>query len=154
MPDTGTVLRTEVRGLELCLLDNSLALLQSGETLVPPIALSPEEANRVALQMTKAQLPEWNQLQELKTAADKRYRGYLGSWLVMCLAAFSAYLGYPSYYLCIFLSLLSLFLWWRTGFMENKAAQEAQAERNAFRPDWQYLRQRLEELEVAAPAEP
>ena len=68
-----------------------------------------------------------------------RYRRYLGSWLVMCLAAFSAYVSYPEYFICVFLSLLSIFLWWRAAFMERKAEREAQSLRNTFRPDWSYL---------------
>ena len=69
-----------------------------------------------------------------------RYRRYLGSWLVMCLAAFSAYLGYPSYYLCIFLSLLSIFLWWRAAYAEREAEAEAQAQRKLLSSlDWSYI---------------
>ncbi len=66
--------------------------------------------------MAKAQLWEWNQLEESKSRAVMRYRRYLGSWLVMCLAAFSAYVSYPEYFICVFLSLLSIFLWWRAAY--------------------------------------
>lgn len=145
MPNVVTAIRTEVRGFELGLRGDSLVLLQSGQELLAPIVLSPDEADQLALEMAKARLPEWNQLEEMKTTAHKRYRGYLGSWLVMCLAAFSAYVGYPDYYICIFLSLLSVFLWWRTGFLEHKAERDAQIERSAFVSDWTYLRQRIEE---------
>ncbi len=143
----GSVVRTEIRGLDLRLENGVLSVSSAGEDLISPIGLTAPEAERLALHMSKAQLPEWNQMEELKSRAELRYRHYLGSWLVMCLAAFSAYIGYPGYYLCILLSLLSIFLWWRAGFVEEKAARETQAERNAFRPDWNYLRRRLEESE-------
>ena len=86
-----------------------------------------------------------NQLEGLRARAELRYRRYLGSWLVMCLAAFSAYLGYPSYALCVVFALLSIFLWWRAGHEEQRAEREAQVERNKFRADWDYFRQRIEE---------
>ncbi len=141
------VVRTEVRGLDLCLDGDRLSLLSSGDDLIAPIRLDADDAVRLAIEMAKAQLWEWNQLEELKARAELRYRRYLGSWLVMCLAAFSAYLGYPSYVLCVVLALLSLFLWWRAGQAEQEAERAAQAERKAFRPDWNYLRERLEESE-------
>ena len=141
----GSTLRTEVRGLDLYLDEDLLSLAQSGEDLFAPVRLSREDADKVALAMAKAQLWEWNQLENLKSRAEMRYRRYLGSWLVMCLAAFSAYLGYPSYYLCIFLSLLSIFLWWRAAYVERQAAAEAQARRRDFIADWSYIRERLDE---------
>ncbi len=63
--------------------------------MIVPVSLSPEEVDRLRLEMAKAQLWEWNQLEEVKSRAVMRYRRYLGSWLVMCLAAFSAYVSYP-----------------------------------------------------------
>ena len=147
MDGTNTTLRTEVRGLELRLDGLDLALSADGSDLTAPIPLNAEAAQRVRLEMAKAQLWEWNQIEELRSRAELRYRRYLGSWLVMCLAAFSAYLGYPSYVLCVIFALLSIFLWWRAGHEEQRAEREAKAERNKFRPDWDYLRQRLEESE-------
>jgi hypothetical protein len=41
--------------------------------------------------------------------------------------------------------LISIFLWWRAGHEEQRAEREAQAQRNAFRADWEYINQRLEE---------
>lgn len=138
-------IRTEIRGFELRLDKTELVLSSDGEPVIAPIPLNAEHADRLRLEMAKAQLPEWNQLEELKTRAELRYRRYLGAWLMMCLAAFSAYLGYPSYYLCLFLALLSIALWLRAGLMEQQAEREARAQRNAFRPDWTYLQQRLDE---------
>ncbi len=145
----GSMIRTEVRGLDLCLDETALLLSRSGEYLTPPLLLSPGDAERLAMEMAKAQLWEWNQLEELKRKAEKRYKNYLGSWLVMCLAAFSAYVGFPGYYLPVFLLLISIILWWRAGFLERKDEQAAREERNRFIPDWSYIRQRLEE---SAPA--
>jgi hypothetical protein len=140
--------RTEVRGFELQLEGSNLVLSAGGSDLLPPIRLTTEEAERLRLEMAKAQLWEWNQLEELKSRAVLRYRRYLASWLVLCLAAFSAYIGYPSYYLSVFLGLLAIFLWWRAGYAEQQADREAQAERNSFIAEWSYLRQRLEESET------
>jgi hypothetical protein len=145
MSERGSVIRTEVRGLDLCLDETTLLLSRSGEYLTPPIALSPADAEKLAMEMAKAQLWEWNQIDELKRKADKRYKHYLGSWLVMCLAAFSAYVGFPGYYLPIFLLLISILLWWRPSFLERKDEQAARDERKQFIPDWGYIRQRLDE---------
>jgi hypothetical protein len=142
---SNTTIRTEIRGLDLTLDDISLSVSRSGEELMVPVTLSPDEVGRLRLEMTKALLPEWNQLEEMKSRATTRYRRYLGSWVTMCVAAFSAYIGYPSYYLCVVLSLLSVFLWWRAGFMEQQDEREAQATRNAFRTEWSYLQERLQE---------
>ncbi len=125
--------------------ETSLSILLSGEDVIATVTLSPTDAERLRLEMAKAQLWEWNQLEELKARAELRYRRYLGSWLVMCLAAFSAYIGYPGYVLPIVFSLLSIFLWWRVGYEEQRAERQAQAQRNAFRPDWEYIHQREEE---------
>ena len=147
---SSTTIRTEIRGLDLTLDEISLSVSRSGEDLIVPVSLSPEEVERLRLEMAKAQLWEWNQLEELKSRAVMRYRRYLGSWLVMCLAAFSAVdVSYPEYYICVFLSLLSIFLWWRAAYMERKADSEAQSLRNAFRPDWSYLQERLQESDEA-----
>jgi hypothetical protein len=64
---------------------------------------------------------------------------------VLCLAAFSAYIGYPGYYLPLFLSVLSIFIWWNAGYEEQKADRAAQAERNRFVPEWSYFQQRAQE---------
>ena len=143
--DACSIVHTEIRGLDLCLDNLQLVVSSNGQELAAPVCLSPAEAERLHLEMCKAQLPEWNQLKEVKSRAEQRQRRYLGAWLVMCLAAFSAYLGYPSYFLCLFLAALSIFLWWRAGYEEQKADRAAQAERNRFRAEWSYLRARLEE---------
>jgi len=145
MDGTNPAVRTEVRGLELRLDGLDLVLSADGSDLIASIPLSAADADRLRLEMAKAQLWEWNQLEEPRSRAELRYRRYLGSWLVMCLAAFSAYLGYPSYALCVVFALLSIFLWWRAGHEEQRAERDAKAERNKFRPDWDYLRQRMEE---------
>ena len=145
MSERGGVIRTEVRGLDLCLDETALWLSRSGESLTAPILLVPADAERLAMEMAKAQLWEWNQIGDLKRKSEKRYKNYLGSWLVMCLAAFSAYVGFPGYYLPVFLLLLSILLWWRASFVEGKDEQAAREERNQFIPEWSYIRQRLEE---------
>ena len=145
MDATSSTIHTEIRGLDLCLDNLQLILLTDGDELIAPIALSPVDADRLRIEMFKAKLPEWNQLEEAKSRAEQRYRRYLGAWLVMCLAAFSAYLGYPSYYLCLFLAALSIFLWWRAGYEEQQGERASQAERSKFRAEWSYLRARLEE---------
>jgi hypothetical protein len=150
MDATNQTLRTEVRGLDLSLRGSLLSLSADDGDVIPPMSLNSADAERLALEMAKIQLWEWNQLEEVKSRAELRYRRYLASWLVMCLAAFSAYVGYPGYYLSIFLSLLSVFLWWRAGYEEGRAAKAAQAERSAFRADWNYLRERLEESDTSA----
>lgn len=146
---SSTTIRTEIRGLDLTLDEISLSISGSGHDLIAPVSLSPQEVDRLRLEMAKAQLWEWNQLEEVKARAVMRYRRYLGSWLVMCLAAFSAYVSYPEYLICVFLSLLSIFLWWRAAYMERKADSEAQSLRNSFRPDWSYLQGRLQESDEA-----
>jgi hypothetical protein len=145
MSERGSVIRTEVRGLDLCLDETALLLSRSGEYLTAPIVLSPADAERLAMEMAKAQLWEWNQVEELKRKSEKRYKNYLASWLVMCVAAFSAYVGFPGYYLPVFLLLISILLWWRASFVERQDEQAARDERNRFIPDWSYIRQRLEE---------
>ncbi len=146
-------IRTEVRGLEIQLEGSNLVLSSDGNDLIAPIRLSTEDAERLRLEMAKSQLWEWNQLEELRSRAVLRYRRYLASWLVLCVAAFSAYVGYPSYYLCVFLCLLAIFLWWRAGYAEQQAEREAAAERRAFVPDWNHIRQRLEESETSSAVE-
>ena len=145
MSERGSVIRTEVRGLDLCLDETALLLSRSGEYLTAPIVLSPADAERLAMEMAKAQLWEWNQVEELKRKSEKRYKNYLASWLVMCVAAFSAYVGFPGYYLPVFLLVISILLWWRASFVERQDEQAARDERNRFIPDWSYIRQRLEE---------
>jgi len=148
MDPTDSFLRTEVRGVELHLEQSQLTLTAAGDDVTVPVQLSDQDAERLRLEMAKAQLWEWNQFDQAKLRAELRYRRYLGSWLVMCLAAFSVYVGFPDYYLPIFFALISLFLWWRAGYEEQRAEREAQAERSAFRPEWEYIRQRLEESDV------
>ena len=104
MSETAIAIRTEILGLELQLADSQLVLTSDGKSLTAPIVLSTDDAERLRMELAKAQLWEWNQLESLKAKADKRYRNYLGSWLVLCLAAFSAYIGYPSYYPPLLLS--------------------------------------------------
>jgi len=148
MSESAIGIRTEVYGLELQLAGSQLVLAAEGKSLTAPIVLSGDDADRLRLEMAKAQLWEWNQFEELKARAEKRYRHCLSSWLVLCLGAFSAYIGYPSYYLPVFLSGLSIFIWWRGGHEEQKADRAAQAERNRFVPDWSYFQQRAEESEA------
>lgn len=139
-------MRTEIVGLQLVLDGCQLVLSSDNGELITPASLSADDAERLRLEMAKAQLWEWNQLETAKRRAELRYRRYFGSWLVMCLAAFSAYLGYPSFYLCLFFAALSIFLWWRAGYEEQQADRAAQSTRNEFQPNWDYLRSRLEEL--------
>jgi hypothetical protein len=113
------------RGLELRLDGLDLALSADGSDLHRSYSAECRSSPRLRLEMAKAQLWEWNQIEELRSRAELRYRRYLGSWLVMCLAAFSAYLGYPSYVLCVVFALLSIFLWWRAGHEEQRAEREA-----------------------------
>lgn len=138
-------MRSEILDFELELNGSNIGLSSGGTPLISPIALSPQEAERLRLEMAKAQLREWNQFESQKARAELRNRRYLAAWLVMCLAAFSAYIGYPDFYLPIFFLLISVFLWWRAGYEEQRAEREAQAQRNEFRPEWEYIRQRLEE---------
>ena len=140
MSEASIRIRTEVYGLELHLSASQLVLTAGGKSLTSPIVLSSDDAERLRIEIAKAQLWEWNQLEELKSKAEKRYRQCLGSWLTLCLAAFSAYIGYPSYYLPVFLSSLSIFIWWRGGHLEQQGCDRAaQAERNRFIPDWSYF---------------
>lgn len=139
-------MRTEIVGLQLVLDGCQLVLSSDNGELITPASLSADDAERLRLEMAKAQLWEWNQLETAKRRAELRYRRYFGSWLVMCLAAFSAYLGYPSFYLCLFFAALSIFLWWRAGYEEQQADRTAQSTRNEFQSNWDYLRSRLEEL--------
>ena len=145
MSETAIGIRTEVYGLELYLNASQLVLSAGGQSLTAPIVLSSDDAERLRLEFAKAQLWEWNQFETLKSRAEKRYRSYLGSWLTLCLAAFSAYIGYPGYYLPLFLSALSIFIWWRAGYEEQKAERAARVERNRFISDWSYFQQRAEE---------
>jgi len=145
---SGNSLRTEIRGLDIQVEGSNLVLTSGGSDVIAPIRLTTEDAERLRLEMAKSQLWEWNQLEELRSRAVLRYRRYLASWLVLCVAAFSAYIGYPSYYLSVFLCLLSMLLWWRAGFAEQKADREARAERSGFIAEWSYIRLRLEESET------
>lgn len=145
MSEATIEVRTEVYGLDLQLSGAQLVVASRDVPVTAPIVLNSDDAERLRLEMAKAQLWEWNQLEGLKSKAEKRYRHYLGSWLVLCLAAFSAYIGYPGYYLALFLCGLSIFIWWRAGYEEQKADKTAQAERNRFVPEWNYFQQRSEE---------
>ena len=143
MSDRGSVIRTEIRGLDLCLDEATLLLSRSGEYLTAPIALSPADAERLAMEMAKAQLWEWNQIDELKRKADKRYKNYLGSWLVMCLAAFSAYVGFPGYYLPVFLLLISIFFGGEPALWSGRTSRRPTRNENSsfptgvtFNTDW------------------
>ena len=140
---SSSTIRTEVRGLDLSLDGSVLSLSAADKELVAPVVLSPEDAALLRLEMAKALLPEWNHIEEAKTRATTRNRRYLGSWLMMCVAAFTAYVSYPQYVLCLLLSGFSIFLWLRAGYLDQEAERQAQALRNAFRPDWFYVQQRL-----------
>jgi Flp pilus assembly protein TadB len=150
MSEVSVVIGTEVSGLELSLAASMLALSQSGRPVVPLLALAPEDADRLRMEMTKAQWWEWNRIEQLRSRAEKRSRQYLASWLVLCLAAFSAYVGYPGYILPIVLTLISVFLWWRTDLLDRQAEQVAQQQRSAFVHDWSYLNERLEAPEMTS----
>ena len=144
-----STIHTEIRGLDLALDDeDSLGILLLGEQAIAPVPLSPDDAERLRLEMAKAQLWEWNDLENLKARAELRYRRYMASSLVLCLAAFSAYIGYPGYIMPMVFILLSIFLWWRAGYEEQRAERRAQAQRNEFRADWKYVRERLEQDET------
>ena len=145
MAESAIAIRTEVYGLDVCLGSSVLALTREGEPVIAPIVLSSADAEKLRLEMAKAQLWEWNLLEELKARSERRYKHYLGSWLVLCLAAFSAYIGYPGYYLPLFLTLLSIFVWWRSGYEERKADRATREERKRFVADWSYFQQRAEE---------
>jgi len=145
MAESAIAIHTEVHGLDVCLGSSVLALTREGEPVIAPIVLSSADAEKLRLEMAKAQLWEWNLLEELKARSERRYKHYLGSWLVLCLAAFSAYIGYPGYYLPLFLTLLSIFVWWRSGYEERKADRATREERKRFVADWSYFQQRAEE---------
>jgi len=145
MAESAIAIRTEVYGLDVCLGSSVLALTREGEPVIAPIVLSSADAEKLRLEMAKTQLWEWNLLEELKARSERRYKHYLGSWLVLCLAAFSAYIGYPGYYLPLFLTLLSIFVWWRSGYEERKADRATREERKRFVADWSYFQQRAEE---------
>ncbi len=146
MSEAAIGIRTEVYGLEVHLnAAAQLVVASDGKSLTAPIVLSSDDAERLRIEMAKAQLSEWNRIEYLKISAEKRRRRYLASWLVLCLGAFTAYIGYPSYYVPLFLTALSVFLWWRAGYEEQKYDKEAQAERNRFVPDWSYFQRRAEE---------
>ena len=145
MSEAAVVIHTEVYGLELQLADSQLVLVSGGKSLTAPIVLGSEDADRLRMEMAKAHLPEWNEIESMKASVERRRRSYLGSWLVLCLAAFSAYIGYPSYAVPLFLSALSIFLWWRAGYQERQSEKQALAERNRFVPDWSYYQKRSEE---------
>lgn len=149
MAESGNVVRTEVHGLDVCLGSSVLALTRQGEPVIAPILLSPADADRLRLEMAKAQLWEWNQFEELRTKAARRYKHYLGAWLVLCLAAFSAFVGHPGYYLPLFLTALSLVVWWRAGYVERQNDRASREERNRFVPDWQYFEPRAEDSDTA-----
>ena len=142
---SATTLRTEVRGLDVSLVEGYLVITSGAEDVVMPVPLAPDDWNRVRLEASKSLLPEWNQLEEAKSRAALRSRRQFVSWLVMCAAAFSAYVSYPDIYLCLFLSLFSVFLWWHAGYAEQKAEREAQSLRNGFRRQWSYFEERLQE---------
>ena len=145
MAEVATVIRTEVYGLDICLGSSVLALTREGEPVISPIVLSSSDAERLRLEMAKAQLWEWNQLEESKTRSARRYKHFLGSWLVLCLAAFTAYIGYPSYHLPLLLTALSIFIWWRAGYEEQGEERTAKQEQKRFVADWSYFEQRAEE---------
>jgi hypothetical protein len=79
MSESAIGIRTEVYGLELHLSAARLVLAAGAESLTAPIVLGSDDAERLRLEMAKAQLWEWNQIEYLKTKAEKRYRHYLGS---------------------------------------------------------------------------
>ena len=144
--DNSTI-ATEIWGLNLVFDGHNLWLQSNQSEVSAPCSLSEDHAERIRVELAKAQLWEWNRFEQMKYRAELRYRRYLGSWLVMCVAALSAYLGYPGYVLPVFFLALSVLLWWRAGYEEQRAEREAEAQRSEFRPEWDYIRERLEEVQ-------
>ena len=92
--------------------------------------------------VAKAQLWEWNQIEGLKAKAERRYKNSSRPWLVMCVAAFSAYVGFPNYYLPVFLLRFRFFCGGGPAFWNEKPSRRAHEERKQFLPNWSYIRQR------------
>ena len=53
---SASTIRSEVRGLDVVLDESSLAITHSGDFLAGPVILTPQEADRLRLEMAKAQL--------------------------------------------------------------------------------------------------
>ena len=64
-----TAVRTEVRGFEIQLEGSNLVLSGDGTDLVPPIRLTTDDAERLRLEMAKAQLWEWNRAGRVAVAS-------------------------------------------------------------------------------------
>ena len=147
-----TSVRTEVRGLEIQIEGSNLVLSADGSDLVPPIRLTTEDAERLRIEMAKAQLWEWNQLEELRSRAVLRYRRYLASvagtvrGCVQCLYRISQLLPQCFSVPAVDLPLVE------SGLRQGQAERDAAAERRAFVPEWNYVRQRMEESETTPPA--
>jgi hypothetical protein len=154
MSQSGTVISTEIHGLDLCLQKSDLNLLRLGENIIPPITLGEAEAERLRLELAKVRLWEWNQFAEARWKAEKRYARYFRSWLVMGLAALAAHTGYPSYWVALLIALISAIMWRWARFQEDQGTRAAQEERGTFFPDWTYFRRRFDEAPMVAVAGP
>ena len=66
---SSNTIRTEIRGLDLTLDEISLSVSALGRRSDRAVSLSPEEVERLRLEMAKAQLWEWNQLEEVEVRA-------------------------------------------------------------------------------------
>jgi hypothetical protein len=141
---------TEIYGLDFRLSGRELELLRFSEQIISPVALCETDAERLRLELAKAQLWEWNQFAEMRRKAQRRYSRYFRSWLLMAAAAVAAHTGYPSYWLSVLAASASCALWWRATFTENRATRAAQDEKENFFPDWSYLRRRFDENPMAA----
>ena len=71
MSQTAIAIRTEILGLEIQLADSQLLLTSDGKSLMAPIVLNTDDAERLRMELAKAQLWEWNQLEALKAKSGK-----------------------------------------------------------------------------------
>jgi hypothetical protein len=154
MSQSGSVISTEIYGLNLCLQGADLKILKLGENIIPPIALGQHEAETLRLELAKVQLWEWNQFADVKRKAERRHVRYFRSWLVMALSALAAHGGFPSYWLALLVALISAGMWHWAKLREDRGTRAAQEERATFFPDWTYFRRRFDESPMIAVAGP
>jgi hypothetical protein len=147
---SGRTVSTEIHGFDLRLEGCELSFLRSGEKIIPSIMLGEAQAERLRLELAKAELWEWNQFADVRRKAEKRYGRYFRSWLLMALAAVAARGGYPSYWVSILTALMSCSVWRWARFREDQGTRVAQDERENFFPDWTYFRRRFDESPMTA----